>query len=116
MTNKFKLLPLTGLTICVSGLSLEVRESLNQLCLQHGANYSSDLTRRVTHLITDIKKNSLERNCDLKTLPLKIQYAIKWTLPILHLDWIHKTIQSGFLCDTSEFEIFEHPDKKGINK
>ena len=107
MLGKYKLLPLTGLAICVTGLSLEVRESLKQCCLQHGSTYSTDLTRKVTHLITDMPRNQLEIDADLNSLPLKIQYARKWNIPILHLDWLHKTIQNGYLADSFEFSIFK---------
>jgi hypothetical protein len=116
MMNKYKILPLSGLVICVTGLSIEVRESLRQLCVQQGALYSSDLTKNVTQLITDIPKESyMEKDvASLENLTLKIQYAKKWHIPILHLDWLHKTIQHGFIQDFHMFSIFISNEKRDL--
>lgn len=97
--DKFKILPLSGLHICVSGLALDLRESLKQLVEQHGATYHKDLTKSITHLL--VTREDLERFSGPEAAegPLKVQYARKWNIPILPVDWIYKSIQAGMLLD-----------------
>ncbi|MED6135396.1 hypothetical protein PIB30_046058 [Stylosanthes scabra] len=50
----YKVLPFSGLTICVTGIPADKRKEIEQLSLQNGGKYSAELTKKCTHLISDI--------------------------------------------------------------
>nr|XP_009405909.1 PREDICTED: DNA topoisomerase 2-binding protein 1 isoform X1 [Musa acuminata subsp. malaccensis] len=49
----YRILPFTGLTICVTRISADERKELEKLILQNGGCYSADLTKKCTHLVSD---------------------------------------------------------------
>ncbi|KAK7275609.1 hypothetical protein RIF29_16728 [Crotalaria pallida] len=52
--ESYKVLPFSGLTICVTGIPADKRREMGQLILQNGGKYSAELTKKCTHLISEI--------------------------------------------------------------
>ncbi|CAJ1971927.1 unnamed protein product [Sphenostylis stenocarpa] len=52
--ESYKVLPFSGLKICVTGIPADVRKEMEKLILQNGGKYSAELTKNCTHLISDI--------------------------------------------------------------
>lgn len=51
--ESYRVLPFSGLTICVTKIPADERKEMEILIKQNGGKYSADLTRNCTHLITD---------------------------------------------------------------
>ncbi|XP_019456415.1 PREDICTED: DNA topoisomerase 2-binding protein 1-A isoform X2 [Lupinus angustifolius] len=51
--ESYKVLPFSGLTICVTGIPADKRREMEKLILQNGGKYSAELTKKCTHLISD---------------------------------------------------------------
>ncbi|KAK1267690.1 hypothetical protein QJS04_geneDACA000015 [Acorus gramineus] len=52
--DAFRVLPFTGLSICVTRIRADERKEIESLIVQNGGQYSADLTKMCTHLISDI--------------------------------------------------------------
>ncbi|KAI5394351.1 hypothetical protein KIW84_061149 [Lathyrus oleraceus] len=52
--ESYKVLPFSGLKICVTGIPADKRKEMETLTLQNGGKYSAELTKKCTHLISDI--------------------------------------------------------------
>ncbi|KAL2458112.1 transcription coactivator [Abeliophyllum distichum] len=52
--ESYRVLPFSGLTICVSGIPADERRQIEKLVVQNGGKYSAELTKRCTHLICQI--------------------------------------------------------------
>ncbi|XP_008781616.2 DNA topoisomerase 2-binding protein 1-A isoform X2 [Phoenix dactylifera] len=48
-----RILPFTGLTICVTRIPADERKEMEKLIKQNGGHYSADLTKKCTHLVSD---------------------------------------------------------------
>ncbi|CAL5206616.1 unnamed protein product [Lathyrus oleraceus] len=51
--ESYKVLPFSGLKICVTGIPADKRKEMETLTLQNGGKYSAELTKKCTHLISD---------------------------------------------------------------
>ncbi|XP_062097830.1 uncharacterized protein LOC133803732 isoform X2 [Humulus lupulus] len=51
--ESFRLLPFSGLTICVTRIPADERKEMEKVIIQHGGKYSAELTKKCTHLISD---------------------------------------------------------------
>ncbi|KAJ4795230.1 DNA topoisomerase 2-binding protein 1 [Rhynchospora pubera] len=49
----YRLLPFTGLTICVTKIPLDERRQIGKMIEENGGQYSADLTKKCTHLVSD---------------------------------------------------------------
>ncbi|XP_020107037.1 DNA topoisomerase 2-binding protein 1-A isoform X2 [Ananas comosus] len=49
----YRVLPFSGLTICVTRIPADERKELEKMILQNGGIYSADLTKKCTHLISN---------------------------------------------------------------
>ncbi|KAG1369945.1 putative NAD kinase 2, chloroplastic [Cocos nucifera] len=56
-----RILPFTGLTICVTRIPADERKEMEKLIVQNGGHYSADLTKKCTHLVSDISFNICEK-------------------------------------------------------
>lgn len=90
---RYLIKPLTGAVISVSSLSEEERITISELCSKHGAVYSSDLTKKCTHLVVPPKLAT----CNEDEYGVKVVYALKWMIPIVSIEWIHSSIQQGYI-------------------
>ncbi|CAN4080650.1 unnamed protein product [Withania somnifera] len=51
--ESFKVLPFSGLTICVTRIPADERKEMEKIILQNGGKYSPELTKKCSHLICD---------------------------------------------------------------
>ncbi|PON91555.1 BRCT domain containing protein [Trema orientale] len=52
--ESFRVLPFSGLTICVTRIAADERKEMEKVIIQNGGKYSAELTKKCTHLISDI--------------------------------------------------------------
>ncbi|XP_010539678.1 PREDICTED: DNA topoisomerase 2-binding protein 1-A isoform X2 [Tarenaya hassleriana] len=57
----YKVLPFSGLTICVTRIPADERKEIEKLISQNGGKYSAELTKNCTHLIADIAEGDKYR-------------------------------------------------------
>ncbi|XP_044480329.1 DNA topoisomerase 2-binding protein 1-A-like isoform X1 [Mangifera indica] len=51
--ESYRVLPFSGLMICVTRIPADKRKEIEKLIIQNGGNYSPELTKKCTHLICD---------------------------------------------------------------
>ncbi|EOY16434.1 Topbp1, putative isoform 1 [Theobroma cacao] len=51
--ESYRVLPFSGLTICVTRIPADERKEIEKLIIQNGGKYSAELTKKCTHLICD---------------------------------------------------------------
>ncbi|XP_028781533.1 DNA topoisomerase 2-binding protein 1-A isoform X2 [Neltuma alba] len=51
--ESYRILPFSGLTICVTRIPADERRKIEMLIVQNGGKYSAELTKKCTHLISD---------------------------------------------------------------
>ncbi|XAR49591.1 hypothetical protein NMG60_11032843 [Bertholletia excelsa] len=49
----YRVLPFSGLTICVSRIPADERKEMEKVVMQNGGKYSAELTKKCTHLVCD---------------------------------------------------------------
>ncbi|KAL4635475.1 DNA topoisomerase 2-binding protein 1 isoform X2 [Arapaima gigas] len=91
---------LRGCTVCVTGLSSNERKQVQQLCGQHGAQYTGQLKmNECTHLIASEPKGQ------------KYECARKWNVYCVSLHWLFDSIDKGFCQDESHYRVEVHGDE-----
>ncbi|CAK7346916.1 unnamed protein product [Dovyalis caffra] len=78
--ESYRVLPFSGLTICVTRIPADKRKEIEKLIIQNDGKYSAELTKKCTHLISDIsfswflyKTVDFDTVCILLTLNLTLQ-------------------------------------------
>ncbi|KAK4526055.1 hypothetical protein GAYE_SCF19G3966 [Galdieria yellowstonensis] len=96
----FRLKPLQGLFISVTGLSLECRKKVEQVCVSLGASYSGDLSKTCSHLI------------GLEPKGLKYEFALKCKMHIVTIDWLWSCQKYEKLVDENQFKLVAQKQDK----
>ncbi|KAK4780167.1 hypothetical protein SAY87_016273 [Trapa incisa] len=52
--DSYRVLPFSGLTICVTGIVSDERKEMQKHIVENGGKYSAELTKKCTHLIAEI--------------------------------------------------------------
>ncbi|KAL7208690.1 hypothetical protein ACSBR1_030429 [Camellia fascicularis] len=52
--ESYRVLPFSGLTICVTRIPADERREMEKVVVQNGGKYSAELTKKCTHLVCDI--------------------------------------------------------------
>ncbi|EME28991.1 DNA topoisomerase 2-binding protein 1 [Galdieria sulphuraria] len=99
--SDFRLKPLQGIFISVTGLSLETRRKVEQVCISLGAAYSGDLSKTCTHLI------------GIEPKGLKYEFALKCKMHIVTIEWLWSCQKYEKLCDESQYKL---TTQTGVNK
>ncbi|XP_051124524.1 uncharacterized protein LOC127246914 isoform X2 [Andrographis paniculata] len=114
--DAYRVLPFSGLIICVSGIPADERKEIEKLAVQHGGSYSGELTKRCTHLICDAPEGD------------KYKVAKRWGhISIVTRKWFHQSIarkaclneesypvQGGLTPSMSTKTMEQHSQGKGI--
>lgn len=91
--------PLYGCHISVSGISVSQRAEASKIVEQLGGQYSAELTKSCTHLLA---KSGESHN----GVPgPKIQFALKWAIPIVNINWLYSCQARNSILDG------KHPEK-----
>ncbi|CAA0827245.1 transcription coactivators [Striga hermonthica] len=95
----YKVLPFSGLTVCVSGIPADERKEMEKLVMQNGGKYSAELTKRCSHLVCDISFmfSFLAPEGD------KFKVAKRWGhIYIVNRKWFHQSVaRRACLCEES---------------
>ncbi|KAL7126194.1 hypothetical protein ABFS83_14G169100 [Erythranthe nasuta] len=79
--ESYRVLPFSGLTICVSGMPQDERKEVERLVMQNGGKYSAEMTKKSTHLICDTPEGD------------KYKVAKRWgCIHIVSKKWFHQSI------------------------
>ncbi|KAI9138662.1 hypothetical protein BKA69DRAFT_761693 [Paraphysoderma sedebokerense] len=103
LTERFRLPPMTGLTICTTGFDLRIRDDIQEQVVANGGTFVLDLSRNeATHLIA------------YKGCGEKYQAANKWGLPIVNLQWLQDSLKLGVCLDHESYSVSEETDRRRI--
>lgn len=78
--------PFAGCLISITGFGGKTRKGISQLTKLYGGEYTPDMTRQCTHLLSQ------------RPSGLKYDYAIDWGLHCVTLNWFFDSIKSG-ICE-----------------
>ncbi|XP_074127309.1 DNA topoisomerase 2-binding protein 1-like isoform X2 [Sminthopsis crassicaudata] len=82
-----------GCTICVSGICSIERRAIQQLASEHGGQYMGHLQmNECTHLIVQEPKGQ------------KYEYAKRWNIHIVTVEWFYHSIERGFCQDEAMYK------------
>ncbi|XP_020202421.1 DNA topoisomerase 2-binding protein 1-A [Cajanus cajan] len=92
--ESYKVLPFSGLKICVTGIPADKRKEMEKLILQNGGIYSRELTRNCTHLISEAPEGA------------KYKVAKKWGhIPIVTRKWFDQSIARRACLNEESFPV-----------
>ncbi|CAK4162570.1 unnamed protein product [Aphanomyces euteiches] len=95
-TGPFELKPLEGLCICTTGLYVEDRDKVQELCESMGGIYHPDLIfGTTTHLIAEHPEGA------------KYNTAIAYGIPVVTVDWIVACLDAQELQDEDPYRVKE---------
>jgi len=100
-THGYKLLPFTGCIISVTGLRSNKRKKIQDLTCKNGGEYSPDLTRKCTHLLSEQPRG------------LKYTYALDWGVHCVQTNWFQDSIKKSACQDESLYYLPE-PSKRDL--
>lgn len=81
--------------ICLTGLDIEDRKTIQELVETHGGVYSAELNPSCTHLIAKSPTGD------------KYAHALKWSIPTVSVGWLQACIDTGYLTDVAKFPVEE---------
>ncbi|XP_074051941.1 DNA topoisomerase 2-binding protein 1-like [Macrotis lagotis] len=82
-----------GCTVCVSGLCTLERRAIQHLTVEHGGQYMGHLQmNECTHLIVQEPKGQ------------KYEYAKRWNIHCVTVEWFYHSIEKGFCQDEAMFK------------
>ncbi|KAI8050321.1 BRCT domain-containing protein [Syncephalis plumigaleata] len=93
LTKEFTVKLLSYKHICLTGLDIDERQRLQDLIMQHGGCYAADLVPNCTHLIASIGQG------------IKYQYAIKWKINIVNVDWLYESIKQQVCLPEADYPV-----------
>ncbi|PIA47580.1 hypothetical protein AQUCO_01400310v1 [Aquilegia coerulea] len=89
-----RVLPFYGLTICVTRVKADMRKEMEKLILQNGGKYSADLTKKCTHLVSDVPEGD------------KYKVARKWGhIHIVTSKWLEQSIARRACLDEESYPV-----------
>ncbi|XP_044980587.1 DNA topoisomerase 2-binding protein 1 isoform X1 [Hordeum vulgare subsp. vulgare] len=90
----YKILPFTGLNICITKLDADKRKELMEIIEQNGGQYSANLTKKCTHLVAN------EPGGD------KYLVAKRWgNIQIVNQRWVGQSVARRAYLDESAYAI-----------
>ncbi|ODQ65813.1 hypothetical protein NADFUDRAFT_70190 [Nadsonia fulvescens var. elongata DSM 6958] len=95
--EKFKLPVFSGMVISCTRISEGRQELINQLTT-NGGKYSPELTKNISVLISPFQQGR------------KYDYAKLWGIPIVHPNWIQRSIEIGAALDETLFDLNIDPE------
>jgi len=92
--DKYRLGPFAGLVVCVSSLTPQERQDVQMETEKGGGNYSADLSKKCTHLLTTDRASK------------KYQYAVQWgTVHVVDPKWFYDSIKNRQREDESRYNV-----------
>ena len=92
--DKYRLGPFAGLVVCVSSLTPQERQDVQMETEKGGGNYSADLSKKCTHLLTTDRTSK------------KYQYAVQWgTVHVVDPKWFYDSIRKRQREDENRYNV-----------
>lgn len=88
-----RMLPLSGLKICATGIMFEDRYRVQEAAPRYGATYRADLTKECSHLIAQVPSGR------------KFEAATSWGLKVVSQNWFWESIKHKMSLDESCFPV-----------
>eukprot|EP01128_Nolandella_sp_AFSM9_P002584 TRINITY_DN12956_c0_g1_i1.p1 TRINITY_DN12956_c0_g1~~TRINITY_DN12956_c0_g1_i1.p1 ORF type:complete len:528 (+),score=77.29 TRINITY_DN12956_c0_g1_i1:72-1655(+) len=85
--------PFAGLVISVTGLTPSTREEINRLARAYGAEYTPNLTKRCTHLLSNSPQG------------IKYRYALEWGIHCVTPQWFFDSINANVALDETLYFV-----------
>ncbi|XP_020573564.1 DNA topoisomerase 2-binding protein 1 isoform X2 [Phalaenopsis equestris] len=94
--ESYRVLPFMGLTICVTRIPADERKEIESLIVQNGGQYSADLTKKCSHLVSDAPAGD------------KYVVAQRWGhIHIVSRKWIDQSISRRACLDERLYPVHE---------
>jgi len=100
-TAHYILPPFTGCIISVTGILSPKRKKIQDLTTKNGGEYSPDLTRKCTHLLSEQPRG------------LKYTYALDWGIHCVRTTWFYETIKKR-TCQDETLHYLPEPTKRDL--
>ncbi|XP_062116606.1 uncharacterized protein LOC133830610 [Humulus lupulus] len=92
--ESFRVLPLSGLTICVTRIPANERKEMEKIIVQSGGKYSAELTKKCTHLISDSPEGD------------KYKVARRWgNIHIINRKWFDQSVARRARLDEDSYPV-----------
>jgi len=89
--RNFLLQPFVGCIISVTGLSASTRTEIQRLVKAYGGEYTPNLTKRCTHLISQQPQG------------IKYRYALEWGIHCVSVHWLFDSINNQVCGDETQY-------------
>ena len=100
---QFRVPTFAGLRICITGFDdLEFRAGIQKKVIEHGGEYTGDLTKDVTHLIA------------LQPVGKKYDYATAWGKKLVSIKWFAESLERGMQLDETLYHPTTSQSEQGI--
>lgn len=90
--------PFDGLTISITGHSIETREKIAHIIKDNGGFFSPDMTRSCTHLVAEPEGDDA-----VASASIKLKYARKWGVKIVTEAWIVACVRQNGRLDEEAY-------------
>lgn len=105
--TKYAVGGLQGCIICVTGVAFEERAKICSMVQELGGIYSPELNSDCTHLVFEESNISVLGSSQFSQnqggLPIKVQYALKWGIPVVAKEWIYDCYSLRILLEESDY-------------
>uniref|UniRef100_A0A803R0B0 BRCT domain-containing protein n=1 Tax=Cannabis sativa TaxID=3483 RepID=A0A803R0B0_CANSA len=92
--ESFRVLPFSGLTICVTRIPADERKEMEKIITQNGGKYSAELTKKCTHLISDAPEGD------------KYKVARRWgNVHIINRKWFDQSVARRARLDEESYPV-----------
>lgn len=90
------------LLCCLTGFEDgELRQNMIETIMANGADYTGDLTRKVTHLIVNKPEGK------------KYAAAKSWNVLTVAIEWLHDSVERGMILDEKCYDPVLPPEERG---
>jgi topoisomerase (DNA) II binding protein 1 len=89
--KEFILPPFSGCVISVTGLTASTRNEIQRLAKAYGGEYTPNLTKRCTHLLSKVPQG------------IKYRYALEWGIHCVSIHWFFDSINLQVCADETRY-------------
>jgi len=89
--KEFVLPPFAGCVISVTGLTASTRNEIQRLAKAYGGEYTPNLTKRCTHLLSKVPQG------------IKYRYALEWGIHCVSIHWFFDSINLQVCADETRY-------------
>ena len=100
----FRIAPLYGINVSISGYLQDERLDVQQTCEAHGGLFSPNFSKGFTHLLAP------------KAGGIKYQHAILWRIPVVLKDWLYDSVKAGGCLPVDHYLVLVAGDEKNSRK